>query len=109
MVPAVGRPFKGTIIYYGTMGTPLYQNPFTKTDMWYGYDNKGAPFTTTINAVGSGTLWTTGQVGAFAKTGAYYTSHWRTGFDSRTASGRGVIQLESPAEYSDTFFRRGAV
>jgi hypothetical protein len=52
--------------------------------------------TSTINAIGTGTLWTTGQVGAFVKTGAYHTSQWRTGFDSRTAGGKGSIQLVTP-------------
>jgi hypothetical protein len=48
------------------------------------------------NAIGTGTLWTTGQVGAFVKTGIYHTSLWRTGYDNRTAGGKGVIQLVTP-------------
>jgi hypothetical protein len=95
MVKAIGRPFKGTQIDTGPMGTPLYQNPYTKTDMWYKQTKKGVKVST-ITAIGTGTLWTTGQVGAFAKTGAYYTSHYRTGFDSRTPGGVGNIQLVTP-------------
>jgi hypothetical protein len=52
--------------------------------------------TSTIAAVGEGTLWTTGQVGAFAKTGEYYTSLYRTGFDNRTVGDNGTIQLVTP-------------
>jgi hypothetical protein len=96
MVPDVGRPLYNTIIGYGGMGTPIYQNPFSKTDMWYKTTPKGAVKVSTILAVGSGTLWTTGQVGGFAKTGAYYTSIWRTGYDNRTAGGKGNIQLVTP-------------
>jgi hypothetical protein len=59
--------------------------------MWY-----FAGGTSTINAVGTGTLWTTGQVGNFNKTGAYATSLWRTGYDNRTAGGKGAIQLVTP-------------
>ena len=48
-------------------------------------------------ARGSGTLWTTGQVGNLAKTGAYYSSIWRTGYDNRTPGGVGNIQLVTPS------------
>ncbi len=91
MVPPLGRPFKGTIHHYGAMGTEYYWNPYDKTDRWY--TPKGF---SVINAIGTGTLWTTGQVGNFAKTGAYHTSIWRTGYDNRTAAGKGVIQLVTP-------------
>jgi hypothetical protein len=64
--------------------------------MWYKTTPKGAVKVSTILAIGSGTLWTTGQVGNFAKTGAYYTSLWRTGYDNRTSGGRGSIQLVTP-------------
>jgi hypothetical protein len=96
MVPDIGRPLYNTQIDTGAMGTPIYQNPFTKTDMWYKTTPKGAVKVSTIRAVGSGTLWTTGQVGAFAKTGAYYTSQWRTGYDNRDSQGYGNIQLVTP-------------
>jgi hypothetical protein len=96
MVPDMGRPLYNTLIGTGAMGTPIYQNPFSKTDMWYKTTPKGAVKVSTILAVGSGTLWTTGQVGNFAKTGAYYTSIWRTGYDNRTTGGRGNIQLVTP-------------
>jgi hypothetical protein len=96
MVPDVGRPLFNTIVGYGAMGTPLYQNPFSKTDMWYKTTPKGQVKASTILAIGSGTLWTTGQVGAFAKTGAYYTSFYRTGYDNRTPAGLGNIQLVTP-------------
>ena len=43
--------------------------------------------------LGSGTLWTTGQVGVV---NAHYTSLWRTGFDNRGVGGRGSIQLVTP-------------
>jgi hypothetical protein len=78
------------------MGTPLYQNPYTQTAMWYKTTPKGGNKVTSWVVVGSATLWTTGQVGVFAKTGAYYTSHWRTGFDNRTPGGLGNIQLVTP-------------
>jgi hypothetical protein len=96
MVPDVGRPRYNTQIGTGAMGTPIWQNPFSKTDMWYKTTPKGAIKVSTILAVGSGTLWTTGQVGNFAKTGAYYTSIWRTGYDNRTSMGYGNIQLVTP-------------
>jgi hypothetical protein len=96
MVPDIGRPLYNTIVDYDPMGNPIYQNPFSKTDMWYKTTPKGAVKVSTILAVGSGTLWTTGQVGGFAKTGAYYTSIWRTGYDNRTAGGKGNIQLVTP-------------
>jgi hypothetical protein len=92
----VGRPLFNTIRGYGTMGTTLYQNPYSETDVWYRTTPKGAVKLSTNLAVGSGTLWTTGQVGNFAKTGAYYTSIWRTGFDNRSPGGVGNIQLVTP-------------
>ncbi|MHC4610453.1 MAG: PEP-CTERM sorting domain-containing protein, partial [Planctomycetota bacterium] len=92
MVPPLGRPFQGTVHHYGPKGTTYWWNPYSKTDMWWFYSDG----TSTINAIGTGTLWTTGQVGAFVKTGAYHTSQWRTGFDSRTAGGKGSIQLVTP-------------
>jgi hypothetical protein len=97
MVPDIGRPLYQTQIDTGPMGTPIWQNPFSKTDMWYKTTPKGAVKVSTLFAVGSGTLWTTGQVGNFAKTGAYHTSHWRTGYDNRTAGGIGNIQLVTPS------------
>jgi hypothetical protein len=96
MVPDIGRPLYNTVIGYGDMGTPLYQNPYSKTDMWYKITPRGKINVSTINAIGSGTLWTTGQVGKFAKTGPYYTTLWRTGYDNRTSGGRGTIQLVTP-------------
>jgi len=96
MVPNLGRPLYGTQIGTGTMGTPIYQNPFSVTNMWYRTTPQGKVKVSTNHAVGSGTLWTTGQVGDFAKTGAYYTSHWRTGYDNRNTSGIGNIQLVTP-------------
>jgi hypothetical protein len=91
MVAPIGRPFKNTVYSYGTKGAPHWFNPYSKTDMWYYYGG-----TSTINAIGTGTLWTTGQVGNINKTGAYATSIWRTGYDNRTAGGKGVIQLVTP-------------
>ena len=96
MVPDLGRLLYNTIIGYDTMGTPIYQNPFSKTDMWYKTTPKGAIKVSTLLAIGSGTLWTTGQVGGFAKTGAYDSSAWRTGYDNRTPGGLGNIQLVTP-------------
>ena len=64
--------------------------------MWYGTTPKGKIKVSSGVALGSGTLWTTGQVGNFAKTGAYYTSQWRTGYDNRTTGGLGNIQLVTP-------------
>jgi hypothetical protein len=96
MVPDIGRGLYQTQIGPGTMGTPIWQNPYSKTDMWYKTTPKGKVEVTTILAIGSGTLWTTGQVGNFAKTGAYYTSLYRTGYDNRTPGGRGNIQLVTP-------------
>jgi len=96
MVPDIGRPLYGTIIGYGDMGTPIYQNPFSKTNRWYRTTPSGKVKVHTILAIGSGTLWTTGQVGNFAKTGAYYTSLYRTGYDNRTPGGKGNIQLVTP-------------
>jgi hypothetical protein len=93
MVPPLGRPFKNTVYSYGIMGTTYWFNPYSKTNKWYWYVWGS---TRTVTAVGTGTLWTTGQVGAFAKTGAYYTSQWRTGYDNRTPGGKGVIQLVTP-------------
>jgi hypothetical protein len=96
MVPDIGRPLYGTIIGYGTGDTPIYQNPFSKTDKWYKTTPKGAIKVRTILAIGSGTLWTTGQVGNFATTAAYNTSLYRTGYDNRTPGGKGNIQLVTP-------------
>jgi hypothetical protein len=96
MVPDIGRPLYNTIIGYGAMGTPIYQNPFSKTGVWYKTTPKGAVKVSMRLAIGSGTLWTTGQVGNFAKTGAYYTSLYRTGYDNRTPGGHGTIQLVTP-------------
>jgi hypothetical protein len=96
MVKAIGRPWKGTKIGSGTMGTLLYQNPYTKTNKWYKNTPMGGVKVNTITAIGTGTLWTTGQVGNFAKTGTYYTSLYRTGFDNRTPGGKGNIQLVTP-------------
>jgi hypothetical protein len=95
MVPPLGRPYKNTpTVSAATDGMgnwTAYYNPYDKTDMWF------TPMgSSTINAVGVGTLWTTGQVGNFAKTGAFHTSQWRTGYDNRTAGGKGVIQLVTP-------------
>ena len=51
----------------------------------------------TYELIGSGTLWTTGQVGNFVKTNyLLITSLWRTGYDNRNASGIGNIQLVTP-------------
>jgi hypothetical protein len=84
MVPPLGRPFKGTVKSYGTMGTTYWWNPYSKKNKWStpkGYSIR--------NAVGTGTLWTTGQVGAFYKTEYNrHTSQWRTGYDNRTAGGK---------------------
>jgi hypothetical protein len=96
MIPALGRPQFNTVIGYTAMGATLYQNPFSETDKWYKTTPKGKVWVATVEAVGSGTLWTTGQVGAFAKTGAYYTSLWRTGFDTLTPGGARNIQLVTP-------------
>ncbi|HEY5658199.1 MAG TPA: hypothetical protein VIY27_10465 [Myxococcota bacterium] len=71
-------------------------NPYTKTEKWYRVTKNGKIKYSQITAIGSGTLWTTGQVGAFAKTGAYFTILWRTGYDNRTTGGLGNIQLVTP-------------
>ncbi|HEY5657820.1 MAG TPA: hypothetical protein VIY27_08515 [Myxococcota bacterium] len=71
-------------------------NPYTKTDKWYRVTKGGKIKYSQITAIGSGTLWTTGQVGGFAKTGAYFTILWRTGYDNRTSGGLGNIQLVTP-------------
>jgi hypothetical protein len=95
MVAPIGRPFKNTVYSYGGKGTTFWFNPYDKTDMWYYYGG-----VSTINAIGTGTLWTTGQVGNINKTGAYATSIWRTGYDNRATTGpdkgKGVIQLVTP-------------
>jgi hypothetical protein len=96
MVQPIGRPLSNTQIGTGTMGTAIWQNPYSHTNRWYQTTPKGKVNISTILAVGSGTLWTTGQVGAFAKTGAYYTSQWRTGYDNRDSQGFGNIQLVTP-------------
>jgi hypothetical protein len=96
MIPALGRPQFNTVIGYTVMGAPRYQNPFTETDMWYKTTPKGTVKVDTFLGVGTGTLWTTGQVGAFVRTGAYYTSFWRTGFDTLTPGGARNIQLVTP-------------
>jgi hypothetical protein len=92
MVPPLGRLFRNTVYRCGTKGMTYWFNPYSKTNMW-----PYALGTNTITAIGTGTLWTTGQVGAFAKTGAYETSLWRTGFDNRTVGGKGSIQLVTPS------------
>ena len=97
MVPDIGRLLYNTPVAYTPKGAASqWLNPFSKTDKWYKTTPKGAIKVSTILAVGSGTLWTTGQVGAFARTGAYFTSQWRTGYDNRTAGGLGNIQLVTP-------------
>jgi hypothetical protein len=96
MVQPLGRPLFNTIRGTGAMGTPIYQNPYQTTNVWYGTTPKGKVKVSSGVALGSGTLWTTGQVGNFAKTGAYYTSLWRTGYDNRSPSGIGNIQLVTP-------------
>jgi hypothetical protein len=101
MVPVIGRTLYNTIIGTTTMGKSLYQNPYIKTDMWYAFSTITpmglmSTYTRTFTAIGSGTLWTTGQVGNFAKSGFYPTSAWRTGYDNRTAGGLGTIRLVTP-------------
>jgi len=96
MVQPLGRPLFNTIIGYGDMGTPIYQNPYRKTDTWYKTTPTGAVRVSAIWAIGSGTLWTAGQVGAIAAMGYWYTSLWRTGYDNRTTGGLGRIQLVTP-------------
>jgi hypothetical protein len=83
MVKAIGRSAADTM------------NPYTKTDKWYKQTKNGVK-KSTITAIGTGTLWTTGQVAGFNKTGAYFTIHYRTGFDNRTPGGKGHIQLVTP-------------
>jgi hypothetical protein len=100
MVPPIGRLFENTLNTgrgysgYTPMGQPYWWNPYTKTNYLY------VPYVYTpatyIRVVGVATLWTTGQVGALAKTGVYYTSEWRTGFDNRNTKGTGSIQLVTP-------------
>jgi hypothetical protein len=97
MVPDMGRPVYNTIIGETPMGKAyIYQNPFTKTAMWYAFTKNGGTNTSTLTAQGFGTLWTTGQVGELALGGEYATSIWRTGYDNRNASGIGRIQLVTP-------------
>ena len=97
MIRALGRPRFATVIGTGDMGTPLYQNPYTKTDMWYQVPTEGKVKTATITAIGSGTLWTTGLVTVHAPEGFFTTTLRRAGYDNRTALGYGNIQLVTPA------------
>lgn len=97
MIQALGRPLFNTLIGYGATGTPLYQNPFTKTDRWYKTTPKGQVKVNTVTAVGSGTPWTTGALTLYAREGDYTTVLHRTGYDNRNASGIGRIQLVTPA------------
>ncbi len=99
MVPDIGRKIFNTVIGYGAMGTTLFQNPFTRTDKRRKYFTNGSPIpgkTSTVTAIGLGTLWTTGQVGNFALAGSYATSLWRTGFDTFELGGARNIQLVTP-------------
>lgn len=81
MIQALGRSAGDTM------------NPYANTGM---FCNAVARYCSTVSKLGTGTLWTTGQVGNYAKTGAFYTSLWRTGYDHRTTSGLGNIQLVTP-------------
>jgi hypothetical protein len=81
MIQALGRSASDTM------------NPYTNTGKFY---NAVIHVYSTGSKIGTGTLWTTGQVGNFAKTGAYFTSLWRTGYDNRSVSGIGNIQLVTP-------------
>jgi hypothetical protein len=82
MIQALGRSANDTM------------NPYTNTGRFY---NSARQAYITYKVLGSDTLWTTGQVGAFANTGAYFTSEWRTGYDNRTPTGAaGNIQLVTP-------------
>jgi hypothetical protein len=83
MILALGR---------NVLGDPM--NPYTNTGMFY---NEVMSWTFTTWKYAKGTRWTTGQVGAFATTNAYYTVLYRTGYDNRTADGLGRIQLVTPA------------
>jgi hypothetical protein len=97
MIQALGRPQYNTVVDSGGMGTPLYQNPFTKTDIWYNVTLKGKIKTDVITAIGTGTLWTTGTVTVQATEGFFTTTLRRAGYDNRTALGYGHIQLVTPA------------
>ena len=99
MVPDVGRLYKATVLGTNNGKATAWQNPWSKTAKWYKYYTNGDPIpgkTSTLTAIGVGTLWTTGQVNVRALVGAYPTSHWRTGYDNRTAYGNGRIQLVTP-------------
>jgi hypothetical protein len=99
MIPDIGRKMYNTLVGQTAMGARLYQNPIIKTGKFYMYytNEPTTPGkTSTLTAVGLGTLWTTGQVNLRALAGQYATSLWRTGYDNRDASGFGRIQLVTP-------------
>jgi hypothetical protein len=50
-----------------------------------------------LTAVGTGGPWTTGAVTVYAEQGAFTTLLQRSGYDNRTASGLGTLQLVTPA------------
>jgi hypothetical protein len=96
MIKALGRPQYATVIGTGGMGTPLYQNPYARTEMWYQWTPKGKVKVNTDTAIGTGTLWTTGTVALYAKAGAYTTVLRRTGSFASTSGGAYNIQLVTP-------------
>jgi len=94
IVEVIGRPYKGTVIGTAKGEPTAWQNPYTDTATWHSTTPMGKVLVSTGTLIGSGTLWTTGQVGNFARDG--YTSLWRTGYDNRTSGGLGNIQLVTP-------------
>jgi hypothetical protein len=94
MVNVLGRPLFNTVIRTGDFGTLYYQNPYAHMTLTY-KGHSPSTYLTTRN-IGSGTLWTTGQVGNFTRVDYFTTSLWRTGYDNRTPQGKGNIQLVTP-------------
>jgi hypothetical protein len=87
---------------YDAIGTPaqtssgVVTNGYVVTNLAY-YYHTALHVTSTINVEGSRFPWTTGSVTLTATgRGPHKTIHYSQGYDNRTASGKGTIQLVTP-------------
>ena len=90
MIKAMGRTWGTSMAPADTM------NPYTKTDAYY---NSAYQTTSTISALATGSLWTTGDVTVYAKTSYFTTIVRRGGFDTTTGTGTTKVrnlQLVTP-------------
>jgi hypothetical protein len=92
----MGIPQYNTTIGSTPMGKARWKNPYVKTETWVNNVNGN---TSALQARGTGTLWTTGTVTAWAKAGYFTTILRRTGYDFTSGTGTTKvrnIQLVTP-------------